>query len=305
MFLANVLATEEEGLVDRAKLVEFFKQCAAAPRAAGSSAGALPTARSVMIGAGGAPDLRRHRRFPEHDGKTVSTLVKWTDWWLFHVDQQRLQDIADHAVLGKPKADDDPERMAKYIESTCQGQWFKSNACLGGPITSQTNVWISTVDLDGGQPVPAVDVNGSAYQLADALGLPYAANDWVLRYTVDAGELRRKAYDTVARPSFADGGNGRLRVRNPSPYGRHCAQHGWGNTAHLASAVGGHCDGRPERVCLRVPLAELSTLRVQSVGKVHRVAADPQPIDEKKFAALLCNGRALDDIVATVKSWLP
>lgn len=305
--MANIVGALAEGLVDDAEVGMFLRRCAA--RHARQPVRVPPTSpmvsmREVSIGDDGERPWRRWRRVAEHDGLRLTTLVPWEVWYAKNVDADR---VAAHGIplIRKPEALQTHDSLAEHLDEVCALRpWWKTRdhaepACLGGPLTTAVSVWFSTTDHDAGHVVPEADVQGSAYRLASATGLAYPAGTWLLQYSVDAAEARRVAGVEVARPLFGDGGNGWFRLRNPSPYGRHCAGLGWGNTAHLAPAdVAVHNDGRPERVLLRLPLDDLSSLRLRLVGQVRAEDHDPPLLAQDTFIKFLCDGGTLDAVTA-------
>ena len=306
-FLANVVGTADEGLLSTAQIADFFRRCAQA-RDGNPSARAMVHARAISIGGDGGTPLRRRHRAPADDGNRLSTVVDWQTWYLYHLDADRLATRVSHPLTSSPGAAEDPDALARFIAAVCaEPVWWQTGAheaCLGAPWAIEGSCWLSTHELDAGHGLPDEDRNGSAYQVASALGLVFAPDTWLLRYTVDAAQARAASGSAFGRPSFADGGNAWFRVRNPSTWGRHCAGRHWGNTTHVTRGGSATRDGRPERVVLRMPIGRLPGLQVSLLGKVQADAADSPVMGTTQLQDLVLNGSTLDTLVARLKSWL-
>jgi hypothetical protein len=307
-FLANVVASHDENLVNQVQLADFFQRCAAA-RVVEPTVKPLKIVRDVCIGADGGPGFRRIHRSALISANRLSTIVTWQRWMTYHVDQARLQAKASSPIIFSPGPGENPRELALIVQNVCSDPlwWWKrgtDEACLGGPMSTTGNCWFSTFDLDVGHALPAGHVSGNAYRVSRATGLDTKKDEWILRYSVDADEVRKAIGREFARPAFGDGGNNWFRVTNHSPYGRHCATFEWGNTADLASERAGVCDGRPERVALRVPFSDIPSLQVQLIGKVEATSADPPMMTAADFEAMIFNGASPHSIASKLKSLL-
>lgn len=303
--LVNMLDSLNERLVDRDFLRGFFARCVVEFDA---DPGADPVRhiRVVSVGLDGGEPLQRRSRAAADDGESLSTLVKWGDWYTYHLDRDKLLSDARDSIPEFPPDNSDQAAVETLLQSVCaRPAWWKegpNEAHLGPPLLHGGNCWVSTSDHDAVLGVEHGG-DGTPLQLSCGLGLEYSDNTWLVRYTFRSSDVRDAIGEDVARPSFWDLGNQWFRVLTGSPFGRACAGLQWGTSAHLLSTRESERDGRPERVTLRLPFAKLPSLAVELVGKVASDKALPL-LSEEDFLALLLGKRKIDHVMDELRAVL-
>jgi hypothetical protein len=173
------------------------------------------------------------------------TLTRWLD------------DISDPNLIpeSKPPRTRDGviayELLLKAINSAISvnpNAVFSTDKTLGFEVPKESYIGLAWLTQE--TALPTLISGGD--DVRDVLGLDTPVGDFQVLLVCDAATL---VHQTVARPTFADGGNSRFRVIPDNK------SHGadWGTTVHLGLLSQGalSVDGAPERLAEKIPLTTL------------------------------------------------
>lgn len=232
------------------------------------------------------------------EGNDWTTVTDWITWWRHHVDRVRVQTDLGEAIPALPCRSSTLVDVRELVKRLCKlPKWWKEarpedGGWLGLPANFPSNCWVSCDAFPDDAKAPRYAADDVATSARDALGLiNRQQNDLLVRYRFDAGSVRMLAGDEVARPTFADLGNERFRVRHNSKRGREFASQGWGATVHLgklAQRPRAPVTGLPERVTCALPIGELKGLGLEVLGFVSNKLATSRD-EEFLWNLLLCD----------------
>ncbi|WP_295390688.1 hypothetical protein [uncultured Thiodictyon sp.] len=172
-------------------------------------------------------------------------------------------------------------------------QVFAADANIGYEVPAQclvSHVWFTREDV-------LVEHLASGDDLRDVLGLETPLEKYQMLAVFDDTEPNRCG---VARPTFADGGNSRFRVKPDQ-----ATSTDWGTTVHLGKLQNGspEIDGAPERIAAMMSLRALN-LEFRPVGWVLYPRDTSSRASHADFAERLLRGRERGTVRSAIAGFL-
>lgn len=302
IMLANLLDSCDEGLVppDLARI--FLEECsqtaAASPGKTGTAIFREVSQRKTP-GSSPTPKFLRLAKRPATpaDGTTLSNVVSAVSFIRYHVDKTRPSLGVALPSVPLDSSSRGVRQMDSFVRKvTARPNWFTSTASLGRPLPEASNCWLSTNAFpDSRKPLPYPAGSTEADKARDTLGLIDSrhTDQHLIRYMFDAARAWDIAGPHIARPTFADLGNDRFRVKHLSQRGRALASAGWGSTIDLGRLAHPKMPstGRPERVVSALPLRDLTSLQVVYLQATTLARGSSSSDNDLAFARSILRGR--------------
>ncbi len=236
---------------------------------------------------------------------TWSRIDRWDSFYRFHL----AVSLKSTPIPGVPILSNPPHPRSKMSiqrdlnRVIARPDWIAENATLGLPVHLPANCWVAdTPIVEADEDMHCANLN------RDERGLKYDLNDHLVAYEFDFASAVAAANTEIARPTFADGGNDRFRVKDISGEGRMLALNQWGSTVHLGKlAVEAGPDrmhGASERVTCGLPIAVLSGLRILYLGRVTEPRGNTVHDDNQAFVRVLLRKRSRASIKRNILSYL-
>jgi hypothetical protein len=165
---------------------------------------------------------------------------------------------------------EEQEYVDDLKDITSRPDWSESGATLGRPFPNPLYCWFTLTRPMAQLANKKLGSSTKATTIRDALGLIDSEDgEFRLEISFSAQSLKVLPNVTVARPTFADGGNSRFAAFQDGAICEQNYSRGWGTAVNLEKLAQGHTDmsGLPERVSTAVPI-DPSFFVVEYIGRV-------------------------------------